>query len=590
MKKVLSLLLTLCLALSTCIVAFADEKTSVFFSVYQGGYLMEPTKIEVDANLSDKYAQQIGYNDTLSEPTILDALIAANVEIFGDDLTGVLECNASGWITTAFYQPGSSVTYHQNTSTPYSLNIAINNNDYIDFAFYMDPYYMDMYCSFDVREATIEVGKSITLSAVGEGYDASWNVVKAPLANADITVNDEIAGTTDSNGEITLSFDEAGTYSISTEATVNGQYVFAPYALIHVAEKADEPTVPVTPDKPQDSTVTPSVSVKNAPSKSTVEKQMAAAAAFLTKDSTGFDVSTSINFLTYLNSTKDLSSFKEAFLNDVKNNLKANSGKLIVDDKENIGAYGAVIQILNIYGLNPADFEGYNLISAFENMDISQPAENPYLYRTAIKATAMYSFKDGFADTLCKSLIDNYYVTDKGMDYYGYSCDNTANFIAALSPYYSKYKDVIDNAFTVLEAYKDADGYFYNDSFNTVNCNSTATALMAYASVGNAEKAAEIYNQLCKFEKATGEFSYDKIEPADEFSTRDALLALEYYYPLLEDKTETAVNNNQNDNKDVKKNTSKTSPSTGAETAVLALSFALAGAGMITLAAKRKEK
>lgn len=590
MKKILSLLLTLCLAFSTCIVAFADEKTSVFFSVYQGGYLMEPTKIEVDANLSDKYAQQIGYNDTLSEPTILDALIAANIEIFGDDLTGVLECNSSGWITTAFYQPGSGVTYHQNTSTPYSLNTAINNNDYIDFAFYMDPYYMDMYCSFDVREATIEVGKSITLTAVGEGYDASWNVVKAPLANADITVNDEIAGTTDSNGEITLSFDKAGTYSISTEATVNGQYVFAPYALIHVAEKADEPTVPVTPDKPQDSTVTPSVSVKNAPSKSTVEKQMVAAATFLTKDSTGFDVSTSINFLTYLNSTKDLSSFKEAFLNDVKNNLKANSDKLIVDDKENIGAYGAVIQILNIYGLNPADFEGYNLISAFENMDISQPAENPYLYRTAIKATAMYSFKDGFADTLCKSLIDNYYVTDKGMDYYGYSCDNTANFIAALSPYYSTYKDVIDNAFTVLETYKGADGYFYNGSFNTVNCNSTATALMAYASVGNAEKATEIYNQLCKFEKATGEFSYDKIESADEFSTRDALLALEYYYPLLEDEPETAVNNNQNDNKDVKKNTSKTSPSTGVETAVLALSFALAGAGMITLAAKRKEK
>lgn len=590
MKKVLSFLLTLCLTLSTCIVAFSDVKTTVNFSVYQGGYLMEPTKIEVDANLSDKYARQIGYNDTLSEPTILDALIAANVEIFGDDLTGVLECNSSGWITTAFYQPGSGVTYHQNTSTPYSLNTAINNNDYIDFAFYMDPYYMDMYCSFDVREATIEVGKSITLTAVGEGYDASWNVVKAPLANADITVNDEITGTTDSNGKITLSFDEVGTYRISTEATVNGQYVFAPFALIHVAEKADEPTVPVAPDKPQDSNVTPSVSVKNAPSKSTVEKQMIAAATFLTKDSTGFDVSISINFLTYLNSTKDLSSFKEAFLNDVKNNLKANSGKLIVDDKENIGAYGAVIQILNIYGLNPADFEGYNLISAFENMDISQPAENPYLYRTAIKATTMYSFKDGFADTLCKSLIDNYYVTDKGMDYYGYSCDNTANFIAALSPYYSTYKDVIDNAFTVLETYKGADGYFYNDSFNTVNCNSTATALMAYASVGNAEKAAEIYNQLCKFEKTTGEFSNDKIEAADEFSTRDALLALEYYYPLLEDKPETTVNNNKNDNKDVKKNTSKTSPSTGAETAVLALSSALAGAGMITLAAKRKEK
>lgn len=590
MKKVLSLLLTLCLALSTCIVAFADEKTTVSFSVYQGGYLMEPTKIEVDAGLSDKYAEQIGYNDTLNQPTILDALIAANIEIFGDDLTGVLECNASGWITTAFYQPGSGVTYHQNASTPSSLNTAINNNDYIDFAFYMDPYYMDMYCSFDVREATIEVGKSITLTATGEGYDASWNVVKAPLANADITVNDEIAEATDSNGEITLSFDTIGTYRVSTEAMVNGKYVFAPFAVIHVVDKTDEPNVPVTPDKPQDSNTSPSVSVKNAPGKSTVEKQMIAAASFLTKESTGFDVSTSINFLTYLNSTKDLSSFKAAFLNDVKNNLKTNNGKLLVDGKENIGAYGAVIQILTIYGLEPVNFEGYNLISAFENMDISQPAENPYLYRTAIKATAMYSLKDGFAEALCKSLIENYYVTDKGMNYYGYSCDNTANFIAALSPYYTTYKDVIDNAFTVLETYKGADGYFYNETFNNVNCNSTATALMAYASVGNAEKAAEIYNQLCKFEKATGEFSYDKVEPADEFSTRDALLALEYYYPMLEDKSENTADTSKSDNKNVNKNTAKTSPSTGAQTAIIALSFALAGAGVITLAAKKKEQ
>ena len=176
------------------------------------------------------------------------------------------------------------------------------------------------------------------------------------------------------------------------------------------------------------------------------------------------------------------------------------------------------------------------------------------------------------------------------MNYYGYSCDNTANFIAALSPYYTTYKDVIDNAFTVLETYKGTDGYFYNETFNNVNCNSTATALMAYASVGNAEKAAEIYNQLCKFEKATGEFSYDKVEPADEFSTRDALLALEYYYPMLEDKSENTADTSKSDNKNVNKNTAKTSPSTGAQTAIIALSFALAGAGVITLAAKKKEQ
>lgn len=594
MKKFLSLLLTLCLAISTCVVAFADEKTTVSFSVYQGGYLMEPTKISIDAGLSDKYAQQVGYNDTLSEPTILDALIAAHIEIFGDDLTGALACSSSGWITTAFYQPGTGVGYRLNSASPDTLNTAVSNNDYIDFAFYQDDFYMDYYCCFDQRNIAVEIGKEITLTLSGSSM---WYPEFEVITDAEILVNDEVYGTTDDEGKITLSFDTAGTYIVTTadvlDILMGDDYVFAPYAVITVTEDEpapEEPTVPVNPDKPQNNNTTSAVTAKNAPSKSTVQKQMIAAASFLTKDSDGFDVSSAMNFLTYLNSTKDLSSFKYSFLADVKNNLKENNGKLLVDGKESIGAYGAVIQILNLYGLDPMNFEGCNLISALENVDLTVPAENPYLYRTAIKATTMYDFKDGFADALCQSLIDNFYTTDKGMDYYGYSCDNTATFIAALSPYYSTYKDVIDNAFTVLETYKGADGYFYNESYNNVNCNSTACALMAYASVGNAEKAAEIYNQLCKFEKATGEFSYDKVQDADEFSTRDALLALEYYYPMLEDKADSVADTNKNDDKTVKKNTSKKSPTTGADTAFIALSFALAGAGIAVLASKRKEK
>ncbi len=639
MKKVLSFITALCLVFSMFGVGmsvFAKDAVNINFSlVYAGVYAIEPAQISVSADISDKYADAVGYNDTLDEPTILDAVIAAHIYLWGEE-TPSLRCSSSGWISSAFGETTSATSYRQNGISAWSLNTALAENDYIDFAFYQDVIsYQDAYTCFDKRDVTVREGENVTLTSMSEGYDASWNVVKLPTSNADVTVNGEIAGKTDADGAVTLNFDKAGTYSITTSGDFNGTPIFPPFCRVTVLEKkiTTEPTTePITQpeeetDKPEtkpeekpsqsatepetETTEQPTTDVTNKPTASkpisavsadTVESQMIGAANYLSPDGSSYDVSQAMDYLMLIKSGKDMSATEDAFLKSVADNLKANDGKIVVYGSESIGTYGAVIQILDYLGEDAADFEGFDIVSAFGKMDVKTPADNPYYYRTAIEATLLYDFDEVFVNTLCQSLIDNFYTMGKGMNYYGCSCDNTAHFITSLAPYADDYADVIADALKVIETYKTEGGYGYNYEYKEANCNSTAAALMAYSSLGELDKANEIYEELCTFEsKNTGVFTYGG--EANALATKDALTALEYYYDILPTETDTVpieeettkTGTNVEDSAtakaaaSVKENKSKKSPSTGAgaETAVIA---SLAAAAVITAMAKRKMK
>jgi len=639
MKKVLSLITALCFVFSMLCIgmsAFAKDAVNVNFSlVYAGVYAVEPASIAVSADISDKYADVVGYNDTLDEPTILDAVIAAHIYLWGEE-TPSLKCSSSGWISSAFGETTTATSYRQNGASAWSLNTALAENDYIDFAFYQDVIsYQDAYTCFDKREVTVHEGDSVMLTSMSEGYDASWNVVKLPTSNVNVTVNGEVAGKTDADGAVTLTFDKAGTYSVTTTGDFNGTPIFPPFCRVNVLEKGTttEPTTePVTQpeetDKPTttqpekkpsqpttvpetETTVEPITDVTNKPiaskpvsavSANTVESQMIGAANYLSPDGSSYDVSQAMDYLMLIKSGKDMSATEDAFLKSVADNLKANNGKIVVYGSESIGAYGAVIQILDYLGEDASDFEGFDIVSALGKMNVKIPADNPYYYRTAIEATLLYDFDDEFVKTLCQSLIDNFYTMGKGMNYYGYSCDNTAHFITSLAPYAEDYAGVIADALKVIETYKTQGGYGYNYEYNEANCNSTAAALMAYSSLGEFDKANEIYKELCAFEsKDTGVFTYGG--EANALATKDALTALEYYYDILPSETdasqikeetikpETSIEESTTAKTaaSVKENKSKKSPSTGAgaETAVIA---SLAAAAVITAVAKRKIK
>lgn len=647
MKKILSALTALCIVLTSLLCgfsAFANDSVNAKFSmVYGGVYAIEPTEVTVTADLSDKYESTVGWNDTAAQPTILDALIAAHLDLWGD-ISG-LSCTSSGWLKTVFGM-SDSVGYRLNGEYVMSLNDTINDNDYVDFAFYQDIYgYSDSYAWFDSREIQTEEGAQITLTAQCSGYDSSWNLVTLSCADIEVTANGEPVGKTDADGKITLSFDKEGTYSITTESYMGSTALFPPFCTVTVNQKQEidvpsqtenkdesttakdeepatdtntvtkpditAPTEPTTSQEQESTTTASSSNNAKAPSLSDVTIRMIAAADYLAEQASGYDVSSAMDYQILVSSGRDMSDFDDAFLSSVKENLDANNGKIIIDGSENIGVYGAVIQIIDALNLDAEDFEGYNIVDAFAQTDPAKTVENPYCYRYAIAAAADYGMDD-FANALCQSYIDNYYVMDLGMNYYGYSCDNTANFITALSPYYDEFEEVINNAVNVLETYKVDGGYCYNPQYGTQpNCNSTAAALAAYASIERLDKAAECYNDLLTFESDNiGVFTYDGAE--NIFATKDALVALEYYAQYLEDEngedtaampkeeleeeatadekiaeegseenTVSKSENNTNTNKSTK------SPDTGSNITA-ALFASITAAGIITLALKKR--
>lgn len=198
------------------------------------------------------------------------------------------------------------------------------------------------------------------------------------------------------------------------------------------------------------------------PKSQKIEAQTKGAADYLTYAITEFTAEQAVEYLSYSNSAKDMSSYDDAFLQSVKDNLDANGGRLIIYGSESMVTYASVIQILDNLGKDATDFYGYNLEELMLSMDASAPLDNPYYYKTIIPAAHSIDGAESFARQLCDTFISTYYVMGEGMNYWGYGCDNTANFIAALSVFADDYREYLDDAFTVLETYKVNGGYCYN--------------------------------------------------------------------------------------------------------------------------------
>lgn len=287
------------------------------------------------------------------------------------------------------------------------------------------------------------------------------------------------------------------------------------------------------------------------PTTQEIKAKITGAADYLVTDGSAYTVDNAAELLTLLNSGKDMSAYKDSFAKSVKENLDANNAKLIKSDTqwsqdengewqavttsvESPAAYAAVILDLYAFGYDAQSFEGYNLVYPFSQSDVSTSGDNPYYYYITLQAAEKAKLGTDFTKKVCDSFVSSYYVKGSGLDYYGYSCDNTAMFIVTIAPYYDSYKELADDALALLETYRADGGYFYSSEYNTVNADSTALALAAYSAVGNTEKAQQIYADLCKFEGSkTGVFTYTSGGEDSDIATKDALLGLEMFYASL---------------------------------------------------------
>lgn len=373
-----------------------------------------------------------------------------------------------------------------------------------------------------------------------------------------------------------------------------------------------------------------------------VMNQMEGAVGFLTEGKTAYTADDVLDYYTLVSSGVDMSKYNDGFLQNLKENLDKNSGRIVSTYGESLATYGAAILILDCLGKDPADFYGYDITKAFTAMDPEGIQASPYYYRVIIPATFFIN-DEQFTKTLCDFFVNTYYVMGSGMDSYGFNCDNTCYFITALAPYGDKYPEIMKDAFNVIENYKIEGGYFCDQYLSYANTDSTALALMAYSSYSPFdnekdyyEKLNSIYADLCTFEGSkTGVFISAYSGTDESYATKEALMGLEKYYPLaleqekvqneettdtpqisVPDKneditnvTEATENINKNDVTDVTeqsekgetantttqkaeagKNNSEKSPATGAGVTAVSFAFALGAGILATGFAKRKEK
>lgn len=268
-----------------------------------------------------------------------------------------------------------------------------------------------------------------------------------------------------------------------------------------------------------------------------VKEKIEQAAAYVTSDeTTSYTLSNARNFVTIIDSGADVSKYKDAFVASVKENLDANKAVLSNYGSASPALYGATFKAFDALNVDKTSFNGYNLVSSFEAINVSLTNDNVYTYGYAIDAAKALG-NEALALTLCDKLVSNY-TMGSGLNNWGFSCDNNGFFVLQLAPYYNEYKEYIDDALSLIANYKKENGYYSDEQYVTdANADSTAAALAAYSAVGDMDKAKEAYDFLCAFESkdTPGEYT-------NSFGSYDALIGFENYYKALkaeEDSTTT---------------------------------------------------
>lgn len=247
-----------------------------------------------------------------------------------------------------------------------------------------------------------------------------------------------------------------------------------------------------------------------------------------------FTYDKSADFLLYLNADGDYDKYEKAYNKSVSDAIK--DGKIT-----DAATYACIILCTDE---NPTkypfeDGTEVNLVSKME--ECSPKIASPYYYKHIFEVANYLDVKQSFIDDCLNELLA-LYTMGRGMDNWGYGCDNTANFILSAS-FASEVSDIdctaqIDDAWKLLEGYKVDKGYFFNSDYGKEpNTDSTAAALTAYAiATDNDEKTFEAYDMLLNYEISgkTGVFGASSADMADNaYATKDALNALVAYYNYI---------------------------------------------------------
>lgn len=170
----------------------------------------------------------------------VDEVLAATHETYHPDKLGGY-ASATGQyglgITKLWGDTSGAYGYYNNDASCWSLDDEVKDGDYVKAYIYKDQTtWSDKYTTFEEEEYSVKEGETTTVKLMGAGYDENWNMVFTPYEGAKISVNGEATDyVTDAKGQVTLTFDKAGTYKVvayydgaSSAARTAGNAVIVP--------------------------------------------------------------------------------------------------------------------------------------------------------------------------------------------------------------------------------------------------------------------------------------------------------------------------------------------------------------------------
>lgn len=134
--------------------------------------------------------------------------------------------------------------YFVNDGMGMSLTDPIAEGDHLVAYTYSDTTgFSDRYAYFDIKEAEIKAGDSVTLTASYQYFDENFATQKETFKNVAITIDGTVQNNlvTDDNGTVTVTFDKGGIYAVSMASQIDSLsvdgapfYIVPPLAIITV--------------------------------------------------------------------------------------------------------------------------------------------------------------------------------------------------------------------------------------------------------------------------------------------------------------------------------------------------------------------
>ena len=178
--------------------------------------------------------------------TVGDALSKAHESYYEEGKTGFSsEKTQFGTSMTKLWGVVNGGSYGCYINDVFAMSCAdvVKSGDHIYAFVYTDTVtFSDSYSYFDIQSITAKRGDTVTLTLCSSGYDESWNICSAPVANAIILINGLDSGVrTDENGKTYITVDSRKDIVLS--AYSNDQTITPPVCIISVETPFEIPMI-----------------------------------------------------------------------------------------------------------------------------------------------------------------------------------------------------------------------------------------------------------------------------------------------------------------------------------------------------------